>query len=771
MKLNWFGATAAAALMVSCMSAAPTLAQAATAADNAQLPEVIVQARRIDENQQKVPVAVTTLSAKTLEQATVTQINDIQSLAPSLTIDPGSLGGSADPTFSLRGLSGNLVADPSVVTYFDQVVSDPRNFAYQTYDLSSVEVLKGAQGTLFGKNSTGGAVLFAPARPGREMGGFVDVRYGNYNDREVTGALNLPFSDVVWTRIAANVERRDGTVDSVTGGFKYNTRDHESMRVEVVFKPNDHFENYLQGTLYQVREMGNQPFLTGVAACPNPFAPQPAPQCFFESPLTFFLGTTDIQQELAQQQALGRDKTVNSFRAPFNVDFGGLTDIATANFGAITVKNILHFDTARYHTAYDLTGTGAGLLDQDDFQSNRYITEEFQVLGKAFDNHLSWLLGYYYSDFTLNENETFNLVSFPGNPVSPQIVSLTEPQRSTALFGQATYDLSNLVNGLSVTGGYRYTWDDKSITQSRFANSICALTGYPGLNPVTCIEQVSTGFSNNNYNVSLNWQATPQTLIYVATRRGYKAGGFNFASTDPAFLEYKPETVTDYELGVKSDFKLGDMPVRANAAIYEGKYDNIQAQFVSVSPIGLPEALIVNQDPITGTKNKATLTGGEAEVTIIPMHGLTATAFYGYAQGKYDQFVNSTSGTPISLAGQQIDGIAKNTAGFSVNYTPSLPDGLGRPTATAVLYYRSKLSSNSLNPSLLSGFTTLDLRLDWRDVAGQPVDIALYGKNVTNKRYPTINDNLISAVGVTSEQLNEPAMFGVELRYHFGAQR
>jgi iron complex outermembrane receptor protein len=119
MKLNGFGATAVAALMVAFVSAAPTLAQAAPSADTAQLPEVIVQARRIDENQQRVPVAVTTLSAKTLEQATVTQVNDIQSLAPSLTVDPGSLGGSADPRFSLRGLSGTLVSDPAVVTYFD----------------------------------------------------------------------------------------------------------------------------------------------------------------------------------------------------------------------------------------------------------------------------------------------------------------------------------------------------------------------------------------------------------------------------------------------------------------------------------------------------------------------------------------------------------------------------------------------------------------------------------------------------------------------------
>ena len=162
MKLNWFGATAAAALMVSFAPLAIAPAQAADA-DAGALPEVIVQARRVDENQQKVPVAVTTLAAKTLAQDTVTQVDNLAGLVPSLTVDPGSLGGSASPSFTVRGLSETVVTDPSVVPYFDQVVSDPRNFAYALYDLSSIEVLKGPQGTLFGKNSTGGAVLLNPA--------------------------------------------------------------------------------------------------------------------------------------------------------------------------------------------------------------------------------------------------------------------------------------------------------------------------------------------------------------------------------------------------------------------------------------------------------------------------------------------------------------------------------------------------------------------------------------------------------------------------------
>ena len=761
MKLNWFGATAAAALMVSFAPFAATPAQAADAADNGSLPEVIVQARRVDENQQKIPVAVTTLGVKRLEQATVTQVSDIQSLAPSLTVDPGSLGGSADPRFSLRGLSGTLVSDPSVVTYFDEVPSDPRNFAYALYDLSSVQVLKGPQGTLFGKNSTGGAVLFAPNRPGREFGGYIDGRYGNYNDREVEGAINLPIAAGLYARVSADGEWRDGTVTSVTGGFKYNNRDHQSVRGELLFQPNDQYENYLEGSLYRVREIGNQPIMTATAV------PALAPL-------------------LAFQQSLGTDQTVNSFHAPFNVDYAGLTDIATAHFGAVTLKNIAHIESATYHVAFDLTGTGAGILDQDDHQANHSYSDELQLLGKAFDSKLSWLLGAYYSNFQQSEQESFDLESQPGNPFSPQVVNLNAPQTSTAVFGQASFDFSQWIDGVSLTAGYRYTWDDKTFTQQRtqpggfypipvppfFAVApTCAILAFPGTDPATCTEHLSARFSDSNYNLSLNWQANSHLLVYVAARKGYKAGGFNFAATDPAFIEYQPETVQDVELGLKSDFKLGDMPVRFNLAAYQGKYDNFQAQTIAISPSGLPEAIVVNQDPFSGTKNKATLTGGEAELTLIPVRGLALSAFYGIAQGKYDQFINTSTGVPINMAGQQIDGLAKTTMGLTVNYAPDIGGLLGHPDFTAVVYSRSKLSSNSLNPANLPGFTTLDLRAEWRDVGGQPIDVSLYGKNVTDRRYPTISNNLMLVVGVSSQQLSEPAMYGVELRYHFGGGR
>jgi iron complex outermembrane receptor protein len=753
-------------------------AQGATAQSG--LPTVIVQARRVPEQAEHVPVADTALGTHELREDTVTQVSDLAKNVPSFEVDPGSLGGAADPVFTIRGLSGALVADPAVVSYFDEVALDPRNFAYSMYDLGSVEVLKGPQGTLFGKNSTGGAVTFAPMRPGPAYGGYLDARYGNFNDREFTGVVNIPITDQVSARIAANDEQRDGIVKSVTGGPNYDDRSHYSVRGELLVTPNSHYENDLEATAYSVREVGAEPTLTAVAPCMT----GAEPQCFFEFPADLFLGTKDLNGLLAQQRTLSRDRTVNNFQSPFDVDFDAVTDIATIHWGPVTIKNIAHADNARYHIAFDLTGTGAGLLDEDDFQNNRNYSDELQLLGQAFNNRLSWIVGGYYNNFTQNEHETFDEASFPGNPLSPQVIRLNEPQTSKALFGQATLDISDWLHGVSVTGGYRYTWDNRSFTQSRFQPGgivpipfppgfmvipSCALAGFPGLNPATCVEHLSTQFSNYNYNVSVNWQATSNLLIYVASRRGYKAGGFNFASLDPAFIAYAPETVTDVEAGLKADWNLGDVPVRTNIAIYDARYDDIQNQVVTVGPTGQPEAIIVNRDPLTGTKNRATLKGGEFEVTVVPFKELRVSGFYGFATGTYDQFIDSTRGVPISLAGQDISGIAHTTGGVTIDYQPTLGDRLGSPEFVANIYSRSTLSSNLLNPGLLGGYTNVDLRLDWRSVGGRPVDIAIYGNNVTDDRHVAINNDLLNVVGVQSEQFAEPATFGVEVRYRFGA--
>ena len=782
-------------LLATCAAAAVTVWLAPVAAQAADdqtpgattLPEVIVQARRVNEDQQKTPVAVTAISKDVLRLDTTTEVTEIQKDVPSFEIQPNTFGGDAAPTFTIRGLSTSLLSDPSVVSYVDGVVQDPRNFAYMFYDLDSVQVLKGPQGTLFGKNSTGGALLIDPVHPGTEFGGWLDARFGNYNDREFTGAINLPVNDTLQFRISGEWEQRDGVLDSVNSDIKYDNRNHDSFRAEMEWKPVSWFDNYLSATTYRVRQINNTPIVTNVGACPVPPSPAGFPagdgQCYFEFPTTLGLGTVDIGAEAAQQALLGKDKTVNATPTPFDVDYDGVTDIAQFHLDdGITVRNIAHGDWSAYDIVTDFDGTNAPIVGQTDIQNNHFWSDEFQVLGKNWNNKLNWIVGAYYSNFESHESQSLQQLDFPGNPLGEVLVNDDEPSTSSAVFGQGTLDFSDWVKGLSLTAGYRYTWDRKSFTDQRLAPNAappppfgfgtdCALNIFGiAADPTTCTRSLSAHWSDDNYNVSLNWQATDHLLLYVATRKGYKAGGFNFASSNPLFVSYAPEELKDWELGLKGDWRLGPVPVRTNIAAYRGDYTNIQADFEDFSgPI--PQLLILNSDPITGKANKAVMEGVELEMTVIPAPGFTLSGYYGYAQGKYTQFTNESSGFPISLNGQWISGITPTTEGLTATWSPDLAGNWGKPVFGLFLYHQSKQSTNILSGATLGeeAFTNLDLRLDWRRIGGSPIDLAVYGKNVTNDRHLTSGEDLTGLADIQSAEYAEPRMYGVELRYHFGA--
>jgi iron complex outermembrane receptor protein len=771
---------AAIAALIAAGAFIPASAQTANTSHGSALmvlPDIVIQARRVSENQQQVPLAVSTLTGDALDRDTVTTVDDLQKSIPSFVVAPSAFGGEASPNFAIRGLSGALVADPSVVAYFDEVATDPRNFAYEMFDLASVQVLKGPQGTLFGRNSTGGAIVFVPERPGPTLSGFADFRYGRFDDREFTGAINLPVAKWLQFRLSGEGEMRDGTIKSLTGGPTFNDRDHKTLRLQALMQLSDNVENYAAGTLYRARQQNNPPTLSAVATCPDPFAVQPESECFFEPPLTFGLGTPDITAELAQQQAAGKDKSVNNASQPFNIDVAALTDILTMHWGDVTIKNIAHVDYSRYHLGLDFDGSTANIVDQDDQQNNHFFSEEFQLLGKSLEDHLQWIVGAYYSDYRQNQRDVFHQVDFPGNPLNPIFETVSQPQKSTAIFGQGTLSLGELLDGLSITAGYRYTWDKRAISDQRLEGNpafICGLqflSGpnagqfFPGVDPATCTRHLSEKFHDDTYNLSLNWQVAPNTLIYLAHRKGYKSGGFNFTASDPGFVSYQPEELKDLELGLKSDWQLGTMWVRSNIAIFGAKYQNIQQQTTVFDPIsGNLEVLVLNQDPATGLKNKATLKGGEVELTLIPTSGLELTAFYGITQSNYDQFMING----LDLKGEDILGIAPTTIGASLVFTPNLGDSWAKPSLFANYYHRTTLTTNTIDTSPpLEGYSTLDLRLEFANLCRGPLTLSFYGDNVTNERFQVFSID----VGATRAiQYSEPAKFGVELSMRFGAR-
>ncbi|MET0984537.1 MAG: TonB-dependent receptor [Steroidobacteraceae bacterium] len=780
------------------------------------LEEIVVTARRVEESQQTVPIAVTALSADMLERATVNEVFDLPRLVPSLVVAQGGFGGASNPGYTIRGLGNSILADPGVIIYFDEVAVESRFYPYSFYDLASVQIVKGPQGTLFGKNSTGGAVLFVSQRPTDQMEGFAEVGFGNFNERRVTGAINVPISEAVKFRLSGNLEERDGTVESATGGPEYNDRDNWSVRAQLTLNPTDALEIYTAYTHNEV-DQHLDPFyvrvVTQPSSCPASFAqlflPTTPNVCSYYNAQALTIPPVQgggpyysPSAELALQNQLGNDRTVQNSRNPFIVDVDAVTNIISWEVGPVTIKNIAHYEDAFAFNGIDSDGTRNTLSELTTEYNYTTKSNELQVIGKAFDR-LDWIAGLYYSD--IQQDEFYDVFQFTA-PTNPRVRSQTSTEQeyiSKAVFVQPTLDLSSVVEGLSVTAGYRHTWDEKDYTKVSFLQpaplqpinacrqqfySVGGVNSfglplfvpgafYPGVDPATCSLNLKDEWDEDSYNLTVNWQFTSNMMAYVAHRKGYKAGGFNFTARLPQNIDYEPEIAKDYEVGFKGDFNFGSMLLRTNLAVYHTDYESIQTGVILVT--GTTAEQVIKNDSLDGKPNKAELEGIEAEITFVPVAGLTLGAFYGRvdkAEYKHSSFLSAT-GAPVILDGENIAGVIPENYGFNVSYSPLFLSGdWGRPTLSAGYSFRGQPRENAFTAPQtppqwrVEELETVDAQLRVEDIASMPLDVSLYASNLTDERARTGTlYQPTQASGV--EKLQEPRTYGVQLRYRFGAAK
>lgn len=759
---------------------APSRASESAAISNnpAELEAVVVEARRSEENQQDVPVAVSTVSNARLTEATVSSIADIQRLMPSLQV---SLGPTGQQSFTIRGSFSGLLADPGVITYLDEVPIDSRTLVYGLFDLSSVQELKGPQGTLFGRNSTGGAVLFVSKKPNFSgLGGYVNARYGNLDERRLEGAVNIPFSETLALRVAGEGELRDGTIHSVTKpGLDFENRNNSAVRATLLWNPIQSVENSTQVTFYRVREHRYpQVAISLVGPCTGPTTPAPA--CLYQPPFNAILHTGNLRAYFTQQQGLASDETVANDPTRDNVDRRSISNTLRWTGERVSVGNIIYLGDSKIGFSRDYDGTPADVIDAYTWTGTKTLYEETFAYGKLFDDRLDWRVGTVFS----NEDGIY----FQHQEIFPLPVTLTNPQnvysktkfKSTAIYGQLTYDLSQLVEGLSVTAGYRYTWDDRKVASNVFSGQptqVCELqtlpvpaTGavpFPNTDLSSCTRRQAAKFSDDNYNLTANWKPTDKILLYVATRKGYKTGSFNLDQIDPALAQYAPEVVKDVEVGLKADWRIGSMPIRTNLAVFESRYTDIQVSTVVINPAtGGVEVLILNKDTVTGTSNKATIKGYEVEITAAPAKWLQVSGFYSKVDPKYTSFV--VPGSAINLSGQPISGLVPETFGLTAQGTFSVSRYADELNVTASYYRTGAATTNLTSTTFGTSRTNVDLRASLRNVLGTGADVAVFGKNLGDTvvcgRNPLVS-------GENTRTCGDGRTYGVELLYRFGQDR
>ncbi|MET0985667.1 MAG: TonB-dependent receptor [Steroidobacteraceae bacterium] len=776
-------------------------AQESTTPKAETLEAIIVTARRVEENLQEVPTAVTAFQDKDIEAKQIKNAGDLMYNVPSLSVAQTAAG--TGPNYGLRAQRQFVGVATGVVTYLADVPVDANTTYRHTYDMASLQVLKGPQGTLFGANSNGGAFLFVPKAPTDEFEGFVEGALGNYDRREMTAAINLPVNDKLAFRIAGRMVRQDGYTKNVNpcplNLFKsgcqkakaQDDEDYESYRVAMSWKPTDWLKNDL--TYFDTYDHSVGP--SSVA-----FAFGGGTQLFFAPPLSNILGTTTTDEALALQDSLGKRK-VYSDQVKRKFHDGGLSNVTAIDINdKLTIKNIFGWQ----HSDDDIWRDQDGSPIAGSFQGSRptsvpaveTYTEELQVLGSFMDDKVKYVAGGFFSrlddDGSRNHVSTFvyylspaqyqtlgALLPFLPFPLPPSLTQLTDltgvgpgvkmDTDVDAYYGNLTFDLGSMVEGLSLSGGYRHTKTDTTQkARQDLVNGQCLAQEQRNtrLDADTCTIITENNDSGNNYSAALQYQINDRAMVYFATRKGFKPGGVNMASVqDPNFFTYEPEEITDYELGIKTDFNLGDVLVRANIALYTSDYKDIQHTYVEQQPSGVPAIVTYNAQ-------KATIQGVEPEIQIQLTPNFNVGVFYSYLDASFDKFlIERSDGTTTDKSDETFSAVSEHTVGVNWNYRVPLDGRYGEFAFGGNFYYRSKqtFAESTLGvPTdlFVPGYDVTNLRLDWV-VPNTRVKVAGMVTNVFDKAYVVGGADYTTSVGYAIKQYGPPRMYRFQVGYEF----
>jgi iron complex outermembrane receptor protein len=737
------------------------------------LDEVVVTARRRDESIEKVPLAITAFGTDQLAERQIATEADLQAATPGLTIRQTSSQNQLN--YSIRGQSVDAFSDssPGVLPYIDEVqVSANTSTAF--FDLQSVQVLKGPQGTLFGRNATGGAVLYESQKPTNEFGGYVEARLGNYNTHEYQGALNLPIvNDKVLLRVSGLTLDSRGYVHNLYDGAWLGGAATSVGRVALTLKPVDGLENtstlqygHFGGTnaptqLYSANACGSTnngiALLSSVACLYNPAFPGFA--AFLAAHPNAYPG--GAYAFVAYQKSLGPWNANVDFPAEHDANAGFFINNTAYDVNPdLKLKNIFGYTHSRSSDQNDFDGTnypifaaGSEADPQAEIFRVRQVSDELQVQGKAFDDALNFLAGAYYS-YEQDQND-YPLVAFDLSPVIPGTPVRYHWQitdRSRALFTQETIALGG---GFSLTAGVRETWENTGISQlngSIFAGA----------------DSEEQSAKKPSWNLSVEYQATPDLLLYAATRGSWRTGGFN--GTSPAIFAYasgggnvfKPETTKDVELGAKFSGRVADIPVRLNVAVYNQWVDDIQRTAY----------LILNGNPLAITVNvpRAEISGVEAEGEIRPLTWLQLGGSLSYADARYtDPTVSYFNNT---LAFGPYGDTPRWSGGLFAQATESLPAHWGDVSLRGDYYVQSTQYFSNLNATInpgteLPSYGLVNMRLDWSKIRDTGLSGNLYVRNLTNKEYYVGGIPQGADLGLNQASPGRPRTFGIDVKYSF----
>ncbi|CAN7411323.1 TonB-dependent receptor [Phenylobacterium sp. LjRoot219] len=796
--------------------AAPAFAQQT----EATMDTVVVTARRMDERLQDVPISITVFNQQQLSNRNVVSGADLATYTPSLTAN--SRFGTNNTTFAIRGFTQELRTTSSVAIYFADVVAPRGGNGGQPagdgavpgsfFDLQNVQVLKGPQGTLFGRNTTGGAVLLVPQKPTREFEGYAEASLGNYNMARLQGVVNMPLAENARARVGFDTQSRDGYAKNISGigPRRFGDLNYTSFRASLVADLTEDLENYSIFSYNRSHDNGPLAKLTSCVTSPTepngtfPFGLLSCQQMARQANNGFFTVQNllpDAESKAKQWQLINTTtwRASDALTIKNIISYSRLTSLIKAEsfgtqfiiptqFGPIPNTGALagtQFGFARSYPA-----KGLNTADQDNF------TEELQFQGRTEGDKLIWQAGAYY--------EESNPVGYSGAQ-SPVLLSCTDSTnlrctdvmaallrrpavgslnyaigqvafQNKALYAQGTYAL---LDNLKLTGGIRYTWDRttataQSITYRFFQPNVptpnCTLLGpTPITDPNICIGTNKQKSDKPTWVVGLDFNPVDDVLLYGKYSRGYRQGAVNY-SAPSEFQTFGPEKVDTYEVGAKTSWS-GSVPGSFNIAAF---YNDFTNQQLAVGLISSTSAAAPTQAIINGGKSR--IYGVEIDASVRPFEGFTLEGSYAYLNTKLKTLTTVTAapGGPYdifqfaALAGSRLPFTPENKATVTATYHLPLNADIGDVALAATWAYSGDYLVTQGPFGTLPSVNLLNLNANWDSISGKPVDLQFFVTNVTNEKYYTgVNDQRTSA-GFVSQQMAQPRMYGVRLRARFG---
>jgi len=680
------------------------------------LEEIVVTAQKRDQSLQDVPLAITALSSDDLQRVNAQDMKDIQFSTPNLTVNGAT---AATQSFGIRGISDfsrNPGYDNRVGVYVDGVWAGRSTASNQSaLDIQSVEVLRGPQGTLFGKNTVAGALNITTKRPTEELGGTLAVDLGNYNLQKVMGTINLPLTDNLLTKLSVSTTRRDGHVDDVLTGRDYEDKDEQAIRGQVQWNASDSTE-----VMFSFDHMENEFTTTVAESASDALAPKP-----------YEVALDGAQFMSTEVEGLGL--TINH-----TLESGyELTSITGKRYSEWVL------------TDNDEDYLPSPLASSSFTEESDHISQEFR-LASPEDDDFDYVLGVYFLDQEINGSNDASVFAPLVNPLAPAVyanarAASTVEVSSVAAFAHGNYQLTD---NLELTAGLRYTKEDKDLDYS--------IEDTSGLFTNTTLKDDRSA-SNWSPKASLNWFVNEDIMIYGSYSKAYKSGGWNADMVASAeAIGFDDEEVDSFEIGMKSTLLDGRM--RFNATVFHANYTDYQV--FSFVPLSSGGTLIT-----VSNAGEVTSQGLELDLQWMINENWRLWSAYGYTDSTFDKFENG-GGPGVNYDGNATANAPEDNFSFGFEYATQTADG--ELIASMDYFYRGESFSNPNNAAdnEVESREEVSARVGYEAGSGQ-WSAYLWGKNLTDET--TVISSSRSFLGLKREQFNMPRTYGISVKYNFGA--